>query len=452
MPLCQGLPDGPCPKRRNDGSVKVGEGDLILCRDCDQARFKAFCAAQGKSVNVKLVSDKVPNSDRFQAKDDTATDMVPNSDRSHAKDDTATDTVSPSASTTVLVVSELLSYVVFHRDKVSTENLRKVLVYFYLPSEINAAKKLFVATYMSDLAECSLKTDRRKSSSRMLHDVEVEDIIGMADYLDQRSKLHQVKFVAANLDRLPKYGPEEVNICAIADNQAVLDGKVAQLHDRVEELAHVNSSTQDICQAVSLVQVSVNDTVQKALDSVQAQVSDLANVCSQLTNCSVSKHASPIVLAGRSTVKPKPDIDRSRNVIIFGVNEVDDGSWHETVLNALTTAAGRDVVIDDAFRIGKITAGHTRPIIVKLHSAWDRRTVVSGSWKLSSCDGFDRVFIRPDEPVDIRRRKSLDRLMKKATEEGRQVSLANGVLCIDNKNVFSLEHGFNRHIDGDNDA
>lgn len=185
MPLCQGLPDGPCPKRRNDGSVKVGEGDLILCRDCDQARFKAFCAAQGKSVNVKLVSDKVPNSDRFQAKDDTATDRVPNSDRSHAKDDTATDTVSPSASTTVLVVSELLSYVVFHRDKVSTENLRKVLVYFYLPSEINAAKKLFVATYMSDLAECSLKTDRRKSSSRMLHDVEVEDIIGMADYLDR---------------------------------------------------------------------------------------------------------------------------------------------------------------------------------------------------------------------------------------------------------------------------
>ena len=42
--------------------------------------------------------------------------------------------------------------------------------------------------------------------------------------------------------------------------------------------------------------------------------------------------------------------------------------------------------------------------------------------------------------------------MKKATEEGRHVSLANGVLCIDNKNVFSLEHGFNRHIDGDNDA
>jgi len=85
MPLCVGLPDGPCPKRRNDGSVKVGEGDLMLCRDCDQARFKEFCALQGKSVNVKLVSEDVPNVDRNHAKDDPATvksvsDNVPNGD------------------------------------------------------------------------------------------------------------------------------------------------------------------------------------------------------------------------------------------------------------------------------------------------------------------------------------------------------------------------------------
>jgi len=435
MPLCQGLPYGPCPKRRNDSSVKVGEGDLMLCRDCDQERFKEFCAAQGKAVNVKSVSDNEPNGDKKLAKDDSATD-----------------TVSTPTSTAVLVVSELLSYAVFYRDKTSAESLRRVLVHFYSPNEINAAKKLFVATCLSDLAECSLKTERRKSSSRMLHEIEVEDIIGIADYLDQRSKLHQVKFVAANLDRLPKYGPEEVNICTIADNQAVLDGKVVQLHDRVERLAHVNSSTKDICQAVSQVQVSVNDTVQKALDSVQAQVYDLTNICSQFTNRSVSNHASPIVSASRSSGKSKPDVDRSRNVIIFGVNEVDDGSWHDTVLQALTTAAGREVDIDDAFRIGKTAAGRTRPIIVKLHSAWDRRTVVSGSWKLSTCDGFDRVFIRPDEPVDVRRRKSLDRLMKKASEGGRQVSLMDGVLYIDNKNVFSLENGFNRQIDGDNDA
>ena len=59
------------------------------------------------------------------------------------------------------------------------------------------------------------------------------------------------------------------------------------------------------------------------------------------------------------------------------------------------------MVIDDAFRIGKVSAGRKRPIIAKLQSAWDRRTVVSGTWKLSTFDGFDHVYIHPDEPVDV---------------------------------------------------
>ena len=71
---------------------------------------------------------------------------------------------------------------------------------------------------------------------------------------------------------------------------------------------------------------------------------------------------------------------------------------------------------------------------------------------MSTCDGFDHVYIRPDEPVDVRRRKTLDRLMKKASEEGRQVSLKDGVLYIDDKNVFSPDNGFNGQIDGDDVA
>ena len=52
------------------------------------------------------------------------------------------------------------------------------------------------------------------------------------------------------------------------------------------------------------------------------------------------------------------------------LNALHDGSW--------------DVMIDDIFRIGKHTTGRTRPIIVKLHSLWDRRAAVSGSFKVSS--------------------------------------------------------------------
>jgi len=165
----------------------------MLCTSCDAERRRLFDEASKR--NHKSVSDNVTNGQRKDARDENATV-----------------TVSAPASTTVLVENELLSYVDFYRDKVAAENLRKVLVYFYSPSEINVAKKLFISTYLSDLAECSFKTERRKSSSRMLHEIEVEDIIGIADHLDQRSKLHQVKFVAVNFDRVPNYGPEELNV------------------------------------------------------------------------------------------------------------------------------------------------------------------------------------------------------------------------------------------------
>jgi len=58
MPRCEGLPDGPCPGKSNDSSVKLGEGDLMLCHDCDQVRFQGFLAAQKKAVEPKSVQNE----------------------------------------------------------------------------------------------------------------------------------------------------------------------------------------------------------------------------------------------------------------------------------------------------------------------------------------------------------------------------------------------------------
>lgn len=39
MPHCEGLPDGPCPQNANSRSVKLSQGDLMLCSKCDAIRF-----------------------------------------------------------------------------------------------------------------------------------------------------------------------------------------------------------------------------------------------------------------------------------------------------------------------------------------------------------------------------------------------------------------------------
>ena len=54
MPLCDGRGlDGPCPDRRNDGSVKLSQGDLMLCPSCDAHRFPpTHTAIKKSSVSV----------------------------------------------------------------------------------------------------------------------------------------------------------------------------------------------------------------------------------------------------------------------------------------------------------------------------------------------------------------------------------------------------------------
>ena len=39
MPRCDGLPDGHCPQNVNNRSVKLSQGDLMLCPACEAIRF-----------------------------------------------------------------------------------------------------------------------------------------------------------------------------------------------------------------------------------------------------------------------------------------------------------------------------------------------------------------------------------------------------------------------------
>ena len=139
--------------------------------------------------------------------------------------------------------------------------------------------------------------------------------------------------------------------------------------------------------------------------------------------------------------------DRTRNVVIFGVEDnTDQSTLRNVVTRAVSVAAGRDVTVDDAFRLGRRSSnGKPRPILVKLHSAWDRRMIVGGSWKLSSTEDFERIFIAPDDPKDVRNRKTLDRIVKKATADGKHVQVNSGVVSVDGVNVFSVETGYIRN-------
>jgi hypothetical protein len=49
--------------------------------------------------------------------------------------------------------------------------------------------------------------ERRSSSTRASHEAEIDDVLNLIEILDLQSEFGRMKFVASDLDNLPKFGP-----------------------------------------------------------------------------------------------------------------------------------------------------------------------------------------------------------------------------------------------------
>jgi hypothetical protein len=68
-------------------------------------------------------------------------------------------------------------------------------------------------------------------------------------------------------------------------------------------------------------------------------------------------------------------------------------------------------------------------VLAKLHVAWDKRLILSKCSKLKNYKQRG-IFIAPDEPLDVRRKQTLDRLKDRTERAGQSVVVNNGVLFI----------------------
>jgi hypothetical protein len=76
-----------------------------------------------------------------------------------------------------------------------------------------------------------------------------------------------------------------------------------------------------------------------------------------------------------------------------------------------TRAESRSAVdLIDAFRLGRFSSDRTRSIFVKLNPVSNRHLVIAGTRQLRDVPEFYRVFVTTDEPADVRRRNTLQRL------------------------------------------
>ena len=93
------------------------------------------------------------------------------------------------------------------------------------------------------------------------------------------------------------------------------------------------------------------------------------------------------------------------------------------------------------YRLGRYADSKTRPVLVKLRTVWNKRLLLNRCRKLKDYT-HRSIYIGPDEPLDVRRKQTFDRLQHRAEREGKPVNVSNGVLHVDGRAVFSLADGF----------
>jgi hypothetical protein len=126
-------------------------------------------------------------------------------------------------------------------------------------------------------------TGRRGSSVRSQHEAELDDIIGAMDYVDNEGLLGSVRFMVKNLDRLPKYGPEEINVCAVVDRQRVVDGQVGSLAVRIDELESAAGLSADGVSSHIYITKSIQDLDKKVSDAFLSLSARIESTNSALT-------------------------------------------------------------------------------------------------------------------------------------------------------------------------
>ena len=355
--------------------------------------------------------------------------------------DAASPSTSPASSQAAaerrVIINELLSYVQFYHDSGNAAALHRIASGFYTAAEISAAKKCFISVFQPLVSGCPFITERRNSVARQAHDVELEDILGLFGLLDDKNQLESVIFAAVNHDRVPCFGPEKINICEVVNRQVRADADLERLSKQVAEL-----SGRDVRETTIDVSASMNELSTKIsllMDSMEAQ------------SQRIPVHESPqIHSSARSTQNgdariQRQEVDRSHNIVVTGIPEDKNPNiWRSKVASILHIVAGHDIQVVDAFRLGRFRTDRIRPILIKLHSIWDKRMVLSNTHALIDHEEYRRsVYIRADEPVDVRRKRMLKSLYHRARWQGHNAEISNdgSKLSIDGAIVYTLNDG-----------
>ena len=219
----------------------------------------------------------------------------------------------------------------------------------------------------------------------------------------------------------------------LLENAVPIVDRIGELQeDKIDDQAKILKLQHDLIVRRDNELKAVHETVQNEMKSYSAVVS---------RSCPTALAPRKIEAAVR---KVSDKDDRSKNVIIYGVEEKDNEVLKEKIETVLEDVGERPLM-RDCCRVGiKKTAAKTpRPIKFSLSNSDHVNQVLRSARQLHSKEGYRSVYICPDRTVEERRahKKLLDLLKEKRTAEPDRTHFIrnNKVLSFDSSSKGSAQ-------------
>jgi len=227
----EGRPGIACPENRNDSTVKLSQGDLMLCPACEVFRFPYLAKSKPVSSNSSLPS----NSPAMVQPDDSVSDLVNSIDKK-------------------LVVNELLYFVSNRIDSTPVDKLKTVISDFYREDEILSAKTVLIQN-IADLKALGVSAFTKKRIGDNKAKASVDDIFSILETADSKNMFDSLPvFCAASPKRIPALPDEMTDLAVVKMDICHLKNQMSSMNDKLDSLfAVVDSLSQSVGHSVQQI-------------------------------------------------------------------------------------------------------------------------------------------------------------------------------------------------------
>ena len=301
------------------------------------------------------------------------------------------------------IVSPLLAFIKAFRLRGNTTNLKQAVAAHFDISSLVDAHKLLWDCFGDVLKQFGLTyLSRRSTDKRDAFEATLSDILSAFNKLDEDDKIPSIYCEALHLINLPCLEPDPISKRLDTNHEVI-----SCLVQKVDNLCTPFDSTQK--------------ALEQLVSSLKDQLTNFSSSVSSLSRTLPVKVTDPF-RSPQPMSKPAPNssmkgtflhqssVDRSANVILFGVPELSLTDTKSLMDEVTLHMIGKSVGIRDAYRIGRKQASsdnssRPRPLLIKLDNCWERRILLSSRRSLKSFEKY-KLFIREDLPPHARKTRS----------------------------------------------